>query len=70
MQDYIGQYQRNIGDIAQRQQLGEAGIQLGDQISAEDLQDALDRLRLQTQSQVIADAAALREFAPMTGLFS
>jgi len=70
MQDYIGQYQRGIGDIAQRQQLGEAGIQLGDQISAEDLQDALDRLRLQTQSQIIADAAALRDFAPMTGLFS
>jgi len=37
MQDYIGQYQRGIGDIAQRQQL---------------------------------DAAALRDFAPMTGLFS
>ena len=70
MQDYISQYQRNIGDIAQRQQLGEAGIQLGEQISAEDLQDALDRLRLNTQSQVIADAAALRDFAPMTGLFS
>jgi len=50
--------------------LGEAGIQLGEQISAEDLQDALDRLRLQTQSQIIADAASLREFAPMTGLFS
>ena len=70
MQDYIGQYQRNIGDIAQRQQLGEAGIQLGEQISSEDLQDALDRLRLNTQSQIIADAAALRDFAPMTGLFS
>ena len=70
MQDYIGRYQRGVGDIAQRQQLGEAGIQLGEQISAEDLQDALDRLRLNTQSQIIADAAALRDFAPMTGLFS
>lgn len=70
MQDYIGQYQRGIGDIAQRQQLGEAGIQLGEQISSQDLQDALDRLRLNTQSQIIADAAALRDFAPMTGLFS
>ena len=70
MQDYISRYQRNIGDIAQRQQLGEAGIQLGEQISSEDLQDALDRLRLNTQSQIIADAAALRDFAPMTGLFS
>ena len=70
MQDYIGQYQRGVGDIAQRQQLGEAGIQLGEQISSEDLQDALDRLRLNTQSQIIADAAALRDFAPMTGLFS
>jgi len=27
-------------------------------------------LRLQTQSQIVADAASLREFAPMTGLFS
>lgn len=70
MQDYLSAYQRGMGDVAQRQQLGEAGIQLGEQISAEDLQDALDRLRLQTQSQIIADAAALRDFAPMTGLFS
>ena len=70
MQDYIGQYQRGIGDIGQRQQLGEAGIQLGEQISAEDLQDALDSLRLQTTEQIIADAAMLRREAPMTGLFS
>ena len=70
MQDYISRYQRGVGDIAQRQQLGEAGIQLGEQISSQDLQDALDRLRLNTQSQIIADAAALRDFAPMTGLFS
>jgi hypothetical protein len=70
MQDFAGQQQQQLGDIQQQQLSGQMSIQLQEQQAAQALQDELDRLRLEREQQVMADAAAIKEFAPMTGLFS
>lgn len=68
MQDFAGQQQRDLSDIAQSQAAGQAQIELERQQNAIALQDELDRLELQRQQQILADAAALQEFAPIAGL--
>jgi hypothetical protein len=68
MQEFAGQQQRDLADIAQSQAAQQAQIELERQNQAIALQDELDRLELQRQQQILADAAALTEFAPIAGL--
>jgi hypothetical protein len=70
MQDFASRQQQDIANIAQQQQSEQAQIELQQQQYQISLQDELDRLRLQREKQIMADAAALKEFAPMTGLYS
>lgn len=70
MQDFAGRQQQQLGDIQQQQLSEQMRIQLQEQQAAQALQDELDRLRLQREQQIMSDAAAIKEFAPMTGLFS
>ena len=70
MQDFAGQQQQQLGDIQQQQLSEQMSIQLREQQAAQALQDELDRLRLEREQQIMSDAAAIKEFAPMTGLFS
>jgi hypothetical protein len=68
MQQFAGAQQRDLADIAQSQAAQQAQIELERQNAAIALQDELDRLELQRQQQILADAAALTEFAPIAGL--
>jgi len=70
MQNFAQQQQQGLADIASQQQSEQARLELQQQQYQNALQDELDRLRLQREQQIMADAAALKDFAPMTGLFS
>lgn len=70
MIDFAKQQQQGIADITQQMADEQARIQAQQQQYQISLQDELDRLRLQREKQIMADAAALKEFAPMTGLYS
>ena len=70
MQDFVLQRQQQLGDIQASAVSGEASIQLKEQQAAQALQDELDRIAALRQNQILADAMAIKEFAPMTGLFS
>lgn len=70
MQDFASRQQQDIANIAQQQQSEQAQIELQQQQYQNALQDELDRLRLQREQQIMADASALKDWAPMTGLFS
>ena len=68
MQQFAGQQQQDLADLAQSQAAQQAQIELERQNAAVALQDELDRLELERQQQILADAAALSEFAPIAGL--
>lgn len=70
MQDFAESQQQNLADIARQQQDEQTQIALQQQQYQNALQDELDRLRLQREQQIMSDAAALKDLAPMTGLFS
>lgn len=70
MQDFVSQRQQQLGDIYAGAASGEAALQLQEQQAAQALQDELDRIAVLRQNQILADAMAIKEFAPMTGLFS
>jgi len=67
MKDYATAQQRAIGDIYARQQSELAGIDLEQQQADLELRDALDRLALQKQQQIISDAAKLADFTGFLG---
>lgn len=70
MQQFAGAQQSELADLAQTQQAAQVAEELRQQQAAQDLQDELDRLELARQQQILSDAAALQEFAPIVGLFS
>jgi hypothetical protein len=70
MQDFARSQQQGMADIQQSQLDQQMQIQLREQQAANALQDELDRLQLARQQQIFDDAAAIKQFAPMTGLFS
>jgi hypothetical protein len=70
MQDFVSQRQQQLGDIQASAAAGEASIQLKEQQASQALQDELDRIAALRQAQILGDAMAIKEFAPMTGLFS
>lgn len=67
MKDYATAQQRAVGDIYARQQSELAGIDLEQQQADLELRDALDRLALQKQQQIISDAAKLADFTGFLG---
>ena len=67
MQNFAQQQQQGLADIASQQQSEQAQITLQQQQYQNALQDELDRLRLQREQQIMADAAALKEWAPVSG---
>lgn len=67
MQDFASRQQQDLASIAQQQQSEQAQIALQQQQYQNALQDELDRLRLQREQQVMADAAMLKEWAPVSG---
>jgi hypothetical protein len=67
MQNFAQQQQQGLADIASQQQSEQAQIALQQQQYQNALQDELDRLRLQREDQIMADAAALKEWAPISG---
>ena len=70
MQDFVAQRQQQLGDIQQDAASQEASIQLKELQASQALQDELDRIEELRQAQILSDAAAIKDFAPMTGLFS
>jgi hypothetical protein len=70
MKEFVGAQQQRLGDIAAEQQAGQTKLELERQQAAQDLQDYLDQLQLSRQQQIISDAQTLRQYAPMSGLFS
>lgn len=70
MQDFASRQQQDIADVYSQQADEQSQIALQQQQYQNALQDELDRLRLQREQQIMADAAALKNWAPMTGLFS
>jgi hypothetical protein len=70
MKEFVGAQQQRLGDIAAEQQAGQTKLELERQAAAQDLQDYLDQLQLSRQQQIISDAQTLRQYAPMSGLFS
>ena len=67
MQNFAQQQQQGLADIAGQQQSEQAQIALQQQQYQNALQDELDRLRLQREDQIMADAAMLKEWAPVSG---
>lgn len=67
MQNFAQQQQQGLADIASQQQSEQARLELQQQQYQNALQDELDRLRLQREQQIMADAAALKEWAPFSG---
>ncbi len=70
MSDFAERQQQDLAGIAQQQQSEQTQVALQQQQYQNALQDELDRLRLQREQQIMSDAAALKDLAPMTGLFS
>jgi hypothetical protein len=70
MSDFAERQQQDLAGIARSQQDEQTRIALQEQQYKIALQDEIDRLRLQREGQIMADAAALKDLAPMTGLFS
>ena len=70
MQDFVANRQRQLADIQSDAMSQEAAIQLQEQQAAQALQDELDRIAQLRPRQILSDAAAIKDFAPMTGLFS
>jgi len=70
MQEYAANQQRAMGDIARStaEQIG--GKQIEDQQAAQDLQDALDAIQREKAQSIYNSAATLKEWAPMSGLYS
>ena len=67
MQNFAQQQQQGLADIASQQQSEQARLELQQQQYQNALQDELDRLRLQREQQIMADAAMLKEWAPVSG---
>ena len=67
MKDYATAQQRAVGDIYARQQSELANIDLEQQQADLELRDALDRLALEKQQQIINDAAKLADFTGFLG---
>ena len=67
MEDFALRQQQDIADIANQQQSEQAQIALQQQQYQDSLQDELDRLRIQRESQIMSDAATLKEWAPVSG---
>lgn len=70
MSGFAQRQQQDLADIASQQQEEQVRIELQQRQYQDALQDELDRLRLERESQIMADATALKDLAPMTGLFS
>ena len=70
MKDYVGQQQRDIGDVYQGIQgkLGE--LNLAEQASGVALQDELDRIARAKQQEILNAAVELRSWAPYAALYS
>jgi hypothetical protein len=64
MQDFVGGQQQRVGDIASSQAAGQASLELEGQMAAQALQDELDRLQLERQQQILADAAQIKGWSP------
>jgi hypothetical protein len=64
MQDFVGGQQQRVGDIATGQAAEQASLELQAQQSAQALQDELDRLQLQRQQQILADAGQIKNWSP------
>lgn len=64
MQDFVGGQQQRVGDIAAGQTAEQASIELQQQQAASALQDELDRLQLQRQQQILADASQIKSMLP------
>lgn len=67
MKEYAQAQQRDVGNIYAQQQQGMADIELGQQQADIELQNALDRLRLEKNQRIIEDAARLAQFSGFLG---
>lgn len=70
MSQYASDQQRALGDVTRQASEQLAKLQLGEQESAMNLQDVLDSIARAKAQEVFSSAAALRSFAPFTGLYS
>lgn len=69
MQEYLTDRQRSLGDLTAGFAEQQGALELERLGASQNLQSELDWLALQKQQQVMNDAAELRRWAPMTGLF-
>ena len=69
MADFAKQQERDRSRIQSQQMDEEAALGLEQQKYEMALNEELARLENERQKQIAADAAALKEFAPLTGLF-
>lgn len=65
MQDFATKQQEDLASVYRSQSDQQAALALQEQQYAQALQDELDRLQLQRQQQLLADAAALKDYAPL-----
>ncbi len=70
MVDFAKQQQRDRSGIKSQQMDEESALGLEQQKYEMALNEELARLENERQKQIAADAAALKEFAPITGLFN
>ena len=70
MSDFVAGQQDRLGDITAGQTASEAQIQLKEQMAQQAFDDEMARIAGLRQQQILQDAQAIKQFAPMTGLFS
>jgi hypothetical protein len=70
MAQYAAENQRSLGDITRSAAEQAAAKQLGEQQSAQGLQDYLDELARQKAQKIYDEAALLKAWSPFTGLYS
>lgn len=68
MKEYAANQQRAVGDIYAREQQGISAEQLAQAQAEMELKNALNDIEFQKQQQIIADAAALSNYAPFSSL--
>lgn len=70
MSQYASDQQRSLADITRSTAERMAKLQLGEQQSAQELQDVLDSIARAKAQEILSSASQLKSWAPFTGLYS
>lgn len=70
MSDYASQQQRDLAAATQESASAIAKAGLGEQSSAQELQDVLDAIARAKAQEIFSSASQLRAWSPFTGLYS